>query len=111
MGRNHRIKGKIKNSFFFAIHQFYSLFQDYANNLSESGVHGALIALDDNFDANNFALALKIPTQHSQVRYFNKKKRAKRAKENQVDIFPSIRNVCFDFAIYPMNFHGKNVSL
>lgn len=42
--------------------------KDYANNLSESGVHGALIALDDNFDANNFALALKIPTQHSQAR-------------------------------------------
>lgn len=35
--------------------------------MSESGVHGALIALDDNFDANSFALALKIPTQHSQV--------------------------------------------
>ena len=46
----------------------YSLsFQDYANNLKESGVHGALIALDDNFDANSFALALQIPTQHAQV--------------------------------------------
>ena len=33
----------------------------------ESGVHGALIALDDNFDANSFALALQIPTQHTQV--------------------------------------------
>ena len=67
------LKVKLKILSFFCIHQLYSLFQDYANNLSESGVHGALIALDDNFDANNFALALKIPTQHSQVRHFNKK--------------------------------------
>ena len=43
-------------------------FQDYANNLKESGVHGALIALDDNFDGNSFALALQIPTQHAQVK-------------------------------------------
>jgi len=42
--------------------------QDYSNNLKESGVHGAVIALDDNFDANNFALALQIPTQHAQAR-------------------------------------------
>ena len=46
------------------------MFQDYANNLAESGVHGALIALDDNFDANSFALALQIPTQHTQVTLF-----------------------------------------
>ena len=50
---------------FFMI--FFSFFQDYANNLKESGVHGALIALDDNFDGNSFALALQIPTQHAQV--------------------------------------------
>jgi len=42
--------------------------KDYANNLKESGVHGALIALDDNFDGNSFALALQIPTQHAQAR-------------------------------------------
>lgn len=34
----------------------------------ESGVHGALIALDDSFDANSMALALQIPTQNTQVR-------------------------------------------
>jgi hypothetical protein len=45
----------------------FFFFQDYANNLKESGVHGALIALDDNFDGNSFALALQIPTQHAQV--------------------------------------------
>ena len=45
------------------------LLQDYANNLIESGVHGALIALDEGFDANAFALALKIPTPNQQVTY------------------------------------------
>ena len=42
-------------------------FQDFANNLIESGVHGGLIALDEGFDANALALALKIPTQNTQV--------------------------------------------
>ncbi|XP_049872698.1 liprin-alpha-1 isoform X2 [Pectinophora gossypiella] len=42
--------------------------KEYANNLVESGVHGALIALDDNFDANSMALALQIPTQNTQAR-------------------------------------------
>lgn len=43
--------------------------QEYGNNLLESGVHGALIALDESFDANAMALALQIPTQNIQVRY------------------------------------------
>ncbi len=34
----------------------------------ESGVHGALVALDDGFDANALALALQIPTQNTQAR-------------------------------------------
>ncbi|KAJ8686176.1 hypothetical protein QAD02_021970, partial [Eretmocerus hayati] len=42
--------------------------KEYANNLFESGVHGALIALDESFDANNFALHLQIPTQNIQAR-------------------------------------------
>ncbi|XP_023310282.1 liprin-alpha-1, partial [Anoplophora glabripennis] len=42
--------------------------KEYANNLLESGVHGALIALDESFDANSMALALQIPTQNTQVR-------------------------------------------
>jgi len=41
--------------------------QEYGNNLLESGVHGALIALDESFDANSFALTLQIPTQNTQV--------------------------------------------
>lgn len=45
-----------------------SFVQEYGSNLLESGVHGALIALDESFDANSMALALQIPTQNTQVR-------------------------------------------
>jgi hypothetical protein len=41
--------------------------KDYSYNLIESGVHGAVIALDDSFDASQMALALQIPTQNLQV--------------------------------------------
>lgn len=41
--------------------------KEYSGNLSESGVHGALVALDDTFDAAQMALALQIPTQSIQV--------------------------------------------
>lgn len=42
--------------------------RDYAGILPESGVHGALVALDDNFDYGSLALLLQIPTQNTQVR-------------------------------------------
>ncbi|XP_032216087.1 liprin-alpha-1 isoform X2 [Mustela erminea] len=42
--------------------------KEYANNLLESGVHGALMALDETFDANALALLLQIPTQNTQAR-------------------------------------------
>ncbi|XP_067830554.1 liprin-alpha-3 isoform X2 [Heptranchias perlo] len=42
--------------------------KEYSNNLQESGVHGALIALDDTFDHNDVALLLQIPTQNTQAR-------------------------------------------
>ncbi|XP_061107571.1 liprin-alpha-2 isoform X1 [Conger conger] len=42
--------------------------RDYANILMESGVHGALIALDDNFDYSSLALLLQIPNQNTQAR-------------------------------------------
>ncbi|XP_031617504.1 liprin-alpha-1 isoform X6 [Contarinia nasturtii] len=42
--------------------------KEYGNNLLESGVHGALIALDESFDATAMALALQIPTQNIQGR-------------------------------------------
>lgn len=41
--------------------------KDYAHNLQESGVHGALAALDETFDHNTLALLLQIPTQNTQV--------------------------------------------
>ncbi|XP_059944461.1 liprin-alpha-4 isoform X10 [Mesoplodon densirostris] len=43
--------------------------RDYAGNLHESGVHGALLALDENFDHNTLALVLQIPTQNTQARH------------------------------------------
>uniref|UniRef100_A0A2H8TE72 Liprin-alpha-1 n=1 Tax=Melanaphis sacchari TaxID=742174 RepID=A0A2H8TE72_9HEMI len=42
--------------------------KEYANNLIESGVHGAIIALDKNFDSNTLAMALQIPPQNAQAR-------------------------------------------
>ncbi|XP_015269206.1 PREDICTED: liprin-alpha-2 isoform X3 [Gekko japonicus] len=42
--------------------------REYANNVLESGVHGSLIALDDNFDYGSLALLLQIPTQNTQAR-------------------------------------------
>lgn len=42
--------------------------RDYTNILLESGVHGALIALDDNFDYSSLALLLQIPNQNTQAR-------------------------------------------
>lgn len=41
--------------------------KEYADNLLESGVHGALMALDETFDFNVLALLLQIPTQNTQV--------------------------------------------
>lgn len=50
------------------IHWIQSIgLREYANNIIESGVHGALIALDENFDHNSLALVLQIPTQNTQV--------------------------------------------
>ncbi|XP_058816964.1 liprin-alpha-1-like [Topomyia yanbarensis] len=43
--------------------------EEYGNNLLESGVHGALLALDESFDATSLALVLQIPTQNTQVIY------------------------------------------
>ncbi|XP_027557698.1 liprin-alpha-4 isoform X2 [Neopelma chrysocephalum] len=51
------------------IHWIQSIgLREYANNLVESGVHGALLALDENFDHNSLGLVLQIPTQNTQAR-------------------------------------------
>ncbi|XP_058715557.1 LOW QUALITY PROTEIN: liprin-alpha-3-like [Poecile atricapillus] len=42
--------------------------REFAPNLGESGVHGALLALDDTFDWADLALLLQIPTQNCQAR-------------------------------------------
>ncbi|XP_076368667.1 PTPRF interacting protein alpha isoform X6 [Tachypleus tridentatus] len=47
--------------------------KEYSQNLLESGVHGALIALDDNFDYNSMALALQIPTPNTQAKQLLKR--------------------------------------
>jgi len=41
--------------------------KEYSVHLSESGMHGALLALDETFDHNALALLLQIPTQNTQV--------------------------------------------
>lgn len=42
--------------------------KEYSANLVESGVHGALIALDESFDASQMALALQISNQNPGAR-------------------------------------------
>ncbi|CAF3557983.1 unnamed protein product [Rotaria socialis] len=42
--------------------------KEYANNLTETGIHGGLIALDETFDHNTLALALQIPSQQTMAR-------------------------------------------
>ncbi|XP_064635130.1 liprin-alpha-1-like isoform X5 [Lineus longissimus] len=42
--------------------------KEFGNNLMESGVHGALVALDESFDHNSMALALQIATANTQAR-------------------------------------------
>ena len=37
------------------------------SRLAESGIHGALVALDETFTADTLALALQIPPSHAQV--------------------------------------------
>ena len=44
---------------------------DFSPNLKESGVHGAVIALDSNFRAEEMAIHLKLPNNH-QVNPFEK---------------------------------------
>lgn len=40
---------------------------EYADNLRGTGVHGAVIALDETFDFGTLAYALQIPSQNTQV--------------------------------------------
>lgn len=40
---------------------------DYAENLTESGVHGGVFALDNDYDHQKLALALRIPLTDPEV--------------------------------------------
>jgi SAM domain (Sterile alpha motif) len=42
--------------------------KEYAENLLESGIHGSVIALDEQFTYESLALALQIPTSNRYVR-------------------------------------------
>ncbi|XP_062311073.1 liprin-alpha-3-like [Osmerus eperlanus] len=42
--------------------------KEYSDSLLESGVNGALLALDDTFDYTDLALLLQIPNQNTQAR-------------------------------------------
>lgn len=50
--------------------------REYSSNLLESGVHGALVALDETFDYSSLALILQIPMQNTQVLLRQRKTRA-----------------------------------
>uniref|UniRef100_A0A3P8SBS2 PTPRF interacting protein alpha 4 n=1 Tax=Amphiprion percula TaxID=161767 RepID=A0A3P8SBS2_AMPPE len=51
------------------IHWIQSIgLREYSGNLLESGVHGALVALDETFDYSSLALILQIPMQNTQAR-------------------------------------------
>lgn len=41
--------------------------REYSGNMLESGVHGALLSLDETFDYSSLALILQIPMQNTQV--------------------------------------------
>uniref|UniRef100_A0A8C5EPF5 Liprin-alpha-2-like n=1 Tax=Gouania willdenowi TaxID=441366 RepID=A0A8C5EPF5_GOUWI len=42
--------------------------REYSSSLIESGVHGALVAVDETFDYSSLALILQIPMQNTQAR-------------------------------------------
>ena len=41
--------------------------QKFAGNLSGNGVHGAMLVLDDAYDAEALALSMQIPIQNMEV--------------------------------------------
>ena len=40
---------------------------EYASNLVDSGIHGGVVALDNDFTVETLALCLKIPQTHQEV--------------------------------------------
>uniref|UniRef100_A0A7N6FJV4 SAM domain-containing protein n=1 Tax=Anabas testudineus TaxID=64144 RepID=A0A7N6FJV4_ANATE len=56
--------------------------KEFADNLLESGVHGALLALDDTFDYTDLALLLQIPNQNTQVKHLCYRQPGERRKKH-----------------------------
>ena len=50
------------------IFMIFFLFQEFAENLRESGVHGALMVLEPTFTADTLATALGIPPSKCYIR-------------------------------------------
>ena len=57
----------------------------YAGNLRETGVHGALIALDETFDSTSLILVLQIPSQDEQSRQILEAEFNQLVSDNRVD--------------------------
>lgn len=57
----------------------------YAQNLRETGVHGALIALDETFDSTSLILVLQIPSQDEQSRQMLEAEFNKLVTDNRID--------------------------
>lgn len=69
--------------------------KEFADNLLESGVHGALLALDDTFDYTDLALLLQIPNQNTQVLHLVLKYGLCYCSTIQLNLHPKISN-CFE---------------
>lgn len=73
--------------------------KEYADNLTESGVHGALLALDDTFDYTDLALLLQIPNQNTQVQWqdcLQINRSLYNFKSSQLNFYSSLYNAdCF----------------
>lgn len=68
--------------------------KEFADNLLESGVHGALLALDDTFDYTDLALLLQIPNQNTQVLHLTLKYALCYLSTIQLNLHAKI-NYCF----------------
>uniref|UniRef100_A0A8C1EH31 PTPRF interacting protein alpha 2 n=1 Tax=Cyprinus carpio carpio TaxID=630221 RepID=A0A8C1EH31_CYPCA len=85
--------------------------RDYSNILLESGVHGALIALDDNFDYSSLALLLQIPNQNTQARQILEREYNNLlalGTERQLD---EVKCRFFSFRLIPMTINSQSADV
>ena len=72
--------------------------REYAGNLTDSGVHGALLLLDQHFDANDLIILLQIPASAEQSRQILTRELhdlIKRGRENLQANQPSVQDNSF----------------